>query len=241
MVKILVVEDIIDQAELTEYHLQQAGYQVRVAYDGSEGLRLAYDWQPDLVLLDVMLPKMSGWTVCERLREVSDAPIIFLTVLETERNIIRGLNLGGDDYLVKPYHARELLARVAAVLRRQTMQIPPPTGTFVYDDLQIDFDRHRVTRGDKPINLTPMEFKLLMCLAEKPGEPLSHSYLCHRAWGNETLSRNSLKLYVYYLRRKLEKKPATPRIILTERGLGYKLNKPERIIKRDSPADGSQG
>jgi len=225
----LVVEDNVDQAALTNFQLRQAGYEVRIAHDGEEGLRLAYDWRPDLVLLDVMLPTMSGWTVCERLRQATGAPIIFLTVLDEEKNIVHGFELGGDDYLTKPYDSRELLARVYASLRRCILQIPPPTGMFVYDDLVIDFDRRKIVRGDTPISLTAVEYKLLLCLAEKPGQNFTHHYLLHRVWGAERVSRNSLKLYVCYLRRKLEKDPVNPQIILTERGVGYRLGRPRRI------------
>jgi two-component system KDP operon response regulator KdpE len=227
--KILVVEDNVDQAELTNFQLRRAGYEVCVAHNGEEGLRLAYEWRPDLILLDVMLPAMSGWAVCERLRQVTSAPIIFLTVLDEEKNIVRGLKMGGDDYITKPYDSQELLARVHATLRRCILQIPPPTGKFVYDGLVIDFDRRRVVRGNAPVYLTAVEYRLLLCLAEKPGENFTHHYLLHRVWGVERVSRNSLKLYVCYLRRKLEKDPANPRIILTERGVGYRLGRPQRI------------
>jgi two-component system KDP operon response regulator KdpE len=228
LARILVIEDDVGSAELVRFRLEQADYAVRLAVDGIDGLRQAYAWQPDLIVLDVMLPSMSGWTVCERLRQITDVPIIFLTVLDQEKHVIHGLALGGDDYVVKPYDHRELVARIEAVLRRQMMQAIPTSGVYIYDDLQIDFDRRKVTRGEKTISLTPLEFKLLACLAESPGKSYSHNYLLRRVWGADHQSRNSLKLYIWYLRRKLERDPANPGIILTDHGAGYRLHPPQR-------------
>jgi DNA-binding response OmpR family regulator len=226
LAKILIIEDDVNGAELARFQLQQAGYDVHVAVDGADGLRQAYSWNPDLILLDVLMPSISGWRVCERLREVTDVPIIFLTALDQKRHVVQGLMLGADDYVVKPYDTRELLARVEAVLRRRAMETLPPTGVYVYDDLEIDLNRRRVKRGDTLIELTPLEFKLLACLAEKPGENLSRQYLLRRVWGANHQSPGSLKLYVWYLRRKLERDPTNPQIILTERGVGYRLSHP---------------
>lgn len=226
--KILIIEDDADSAELVRYRLAQADYDVRVAADGIEGMREAYAWQPDLIVLDVMLPEMSGWTVCERLRQITDVPIIFLTVLAQEKNVIQGLRLGADDYVVKPYDYRELLARVEAVLRRQAMVAAPPAGIYVYNELEIDFDRRRVRRGKDNITLTPLEFRLLGCLAETPGKTFSHNYLLRRVWGGEHKSRSALKLYIWYLRRKLERDPSNPEIILTDHGVGYRLIDPQQ-------------
>ena len=228
LARILVIEDDIDGAELIRLQLEQAGYYVSIATDGADGLRQAYAHQPDLILLDVMLPSMSGWTVCERLRQITDVPIIFLTVLGEEKHVLHGLGLGADDYISKPYDHRELLARIEAVLRRQALDAVSPRGVFIYDDLQIDFDRRRVTRESSAINLTRLEFKLLACLAEKPGKTLSHDYLLRRVWGPHHETRNSVKLYIWYLRQKLEHDPADPRIIVTDYGAGYHLSYPQR-------------
>jgi two-component system KDP operon response regulator KdpE len=211
LAKILVIEDDIDGAELIQLQLEQAGYYVSIAPDGADGLRQAYTHQPDLILLDVMLPSMSGWTVCERLRQITDVPIIFLTVLGEEKHVLHGLGLGADDYIAKPYDHRELLARIEAVLRRKAMDTMPPHGVFIYDDL-----------------LTRLEFKLLACLAEKPGKTFSHDYLLRRIWGPEHETRNSVKLYIWYLRQKLEHDPANPEIIVTDYGTGYHLCYPQR-------------
>lgn len=226
LAKILVIEDDVDVAELEKFQLQQAGYDVRVAVDGADGLRQAYAWNPDLILLDVLMPSLSGWRVCERLREITNVPIIFLTALDQKRHVVQGLMLGADDYIVKPYDSRELLARVQAVLRRREMEASPTSGVLIYDDLYIDFDRRRVRRGGAIIELTPLEFKLLACLAQKPGESLSHKYLIRRVWGVNHQSPGSLKLYVWYLRQKIERDPSNPEIILTERGVGYRLRHP---------------
>lgn len=227
-VKILIIEDEINAAELARFQLQRAGYDVYIATDGTDGLRQAYAWQPDLILLDIMMPGMNGWAVCKRLREVTDVPIIFLTALDQEKHIVRGLGIGADDYIAKPYGPGELLARVGAVLRRHTVDTSPPSGVYVHGDLEIDFDRHKITRGDTTIELTPLEFKLLSCLAERPGKSFSHLYLLRRVWGAEKQSRNALKLYIWYLRQKLELDPAHPAIILTDYGVGYRLARPQR-------------
>ena len=224
--KILVIEDDIDGAELMRFQLEQAGYFVCIATDGTEGLRQTYAWQPDLILLDVMLPAMSGWTVCERLRQISQVPIIFTSILEEEEYIIRGLRLGADDYIVKPFNHDELLARIRAVLRRQAMDEEPRLDTYFFDDLYIDFSRRTVMRGGKTISLTPLEFKLLACLAETPGKTLTHSHLLRLVWGTDKQTRNSLKLYIWYLRKKLERDPSHPKIIVTDHGVGYRLRNP---------------
>jgi two-component system KDP operon response regulator KdpE len=227
LAKILIIEDDVNGAELMRYQLERAGYYVDIATDGPDGLRQTYASQPDLVLLDVMLPAMSGWTVCERLRQISDIPIIFLTVLDQEKHIVHGLGLGADDYIVKPYDHRELLARVATVLRRQEAKNVSPPDVYVYDDLTIDFGRRLVKRGEQTITLTPLEFRLLACLAERPGMCLPHEYLLRQVWGASHQSRDSLKLYIWYLRKKLEADPANPKIILTDHGVGYRIRNPQ--------------
>ncbi len=228
LAKILVIEDDVNGAELVRFQLKQAGYDVRMAIDGAEGLRQAYAWRPDLILLDILMPTLNGWKVCERLRAITDVPIVFLTALDEEQYLVRGLKMGADDYIVKPYDGRELLARVEAILRRQAMNTMSPTGVYVYDNLEINFDRRTVTREDETVTLTPLEFKLLSCLAEKPGKSFSHHYLLRRVWGADDQSPGSIKLYIWYLRQKLEVDPSNPEIILTERGVGYRLSRPKR-------------
>jgi two-component system KDP operon response regulator KdpE len=228
LAKILLVEDDCDSAHLVLFQLEQAGYDARVAVTGIEGLQTAYAWQPDLVLLDVMLPGMNGWTVCERLREVTDVPIIFVTVLDQEKQVLHGLRLGADDYVTKPFSHRELLARVEALLRRQAMESPSTQDLFVYNDLQIDLRQRRVKRADQLVPLTRTEYKLLSCLAETPGKCCPHNYLIRRVWGTDDQSRNRLKLCIWYLRKKIEPDPSEPKIILTDYGIGYHLRHPAR-------------
>lgn len=225
--KILVIEDDVDEVDLIRFQLQEAGYNVFTATNGMEGLRQAYACRPDVILLDVMMPDMNGWTVCERLRKLTDAPIIFISALDHEKYIIQGLGMGADDYIGKPYNTREMLARIAAVLRRQVMQTPSPQDVYVYQDLEIDFEQRVVKRDGKLISLTPLEFKLLACLAKNPGKNLTHQYLIRAVWGPNQQSRNALKLYIWYLRQKLESDPSNPRVILTERGVGYRLSPPQ--------------
>jgi two-component system KDP operon response regulator KdpE len=228
LTKILLVEDDCDSARLIHFQLEQAGYDVRVAPTGAEGLQTAYSWQPDLILLDVMLPGMNGWIVCERLRKVTSVPIMFVTVLDQEKQIVHGLRLGADDYVTKPFSHRELLARIEALLRRQAMESSSVENLFVYDDLTIDLRQRRVKRDDQLVLLTRTEYKLLCCLAETPGKCCPHSYLIRRVWGTDDQSRNRLKLCIWYLRKKIEPDPSDPKIILTDYGIGYRLRHPGR-------------
>lgn len=227
MAKVLVIEDDVDEVELIRFQLEQAGHNVFTATTGVEGLRQAYACRPDVILLDVMMPDMDGWKVCERLRQLTDVPIIFISALDREQHVVRGLMLGADDYIGKPYNVREMLARVAAVLRRQTMQGFTGDNVYVYQDLEIDFGRRVVKREGKSISLSPLEFKLLACLGKKPGKNLSHQYLIRAVWGPNRHSRSALKLYIWYLRQKLERDPSHPKVILTERGVGYRLSPPQ--------------
>jgi two-component system KDP operon response regulator KdpE len=236
LAKILIIEDDLNEGELIKFRLEEEGYDVGVATDGADGLKQAFAWKPDLILLDVMMPTMSGWTVCERLRHFTDTPIIFLTVLDQEKHVIRGLELGADDYVTKPYDYHVLLARIEAVLRRHAMKDLPLAGIYAYGDLRIDFDRYQVTRAHKLISLSPLEFKLLRCLAERAGRSCSHSYLLRRVWGSDQHNRSSLKLYIWYLRKKLERDPSDPKVILTEHGVGYRLSAP---LEQERPHDPS--
>jgi two-component system KDP operon response regulator KdpE len=231
--KILIIEDDVTIATLTRLQLEVKNCLVQIASNGAEGLRQAYSWQPDLVLLDVMMPDMDGWTVCQRLRELSDVPIIFVTAIGQERSIVRGLQLGADDYVVKPFSTKELYARIVAVLRRHravTNSIPPPRYTNGW--LTVDTDLHEVTIDNKPIDLSPIEFRLLTTLVYNEGKVLSHEYLLEQVWGAAyKQERHYLKLYVWYLRQKIEPDVNRPQYILTERGIGY------RFARVDEPAD----
>lgn len=222
--KVLVIEDDNSIATLTRLQLESKGYQVTIARNGSEGLKLAYSLQPDLVILDVMMPDLDGWTVCQRLREMSDVPIIFVTAVGQERNIVRGLQLGADDYIVKPFSTKELSARIEAVLRRRGREPNEILRDYANNWLYVDMETRQVTVDGKLVELSPIEFRLLTTLIRNEGKVLTHQFLLEQVWGptykNE---RHYLKLYIWYLRQKLERDPNRPILFLTERGVGYRL------------------
>jgi two-component system KDP operon response regulator KdpE len=220
---VLVVDDDQRMRRLLRLNLEKDGYRVVTAEDGPTGLESAELEPPDLILLDVMMPEMDGFTVLQRLREFSDVPVVLLTAKGEEQDKVRGLDLGADDYLTKPFGPAELLARVRANLRRrQPGEVTPATITI--DDLVINLARRRVIRGDQEIRLTPTEYKLLYELATHAGKVLLHSDLLARVWGPEYRDEvDYLWTYVRYLRNKLEPDPAHPRYILSEPGVGYYL------------------
>jgi DNA-binding response OmpR family regulator len=187
-------------------HLSRAAYHVVTAVSGTTGLQMFNDHHPDLVILDVMMPKMNGWAVCELIRETSDVPIIMLTAKGEEQDRLRGFRLGVDDYVVKPFSSPELVARVGAILTRSQRASPetPPT-PIVRGDVSIDLAERRVMRGNQPVRLTPTEFRLLAALAEQPGHTLSPKELLVRVWGSEYADDvENVKRYIHYLRQKLE-------------------------------------
>ncbi|RMF38430.1 MAG: DNA-binding response regulator [Chloroflexi bacterium] len=173
-----------------------------------------------------MMPDMDGWTVCERLRELSDVPIIFVTAIGKEADIVRGLEMGADDYLVKPFSPRELLARIEAVLRRARQGGGTGIEARVYKNgpLTVDLESREVRVNGKPVDLTPIEFKLLSALIRNEGKVLTHRFLLSQVWGPAyEEERQYLKLYIWYLRQKIEEDPSHPKLIITERGVGYRL------------------
>jgi two-component system KDP operon response regulator KdpE len=224
--KILVVDDDPFLLQLIETGLEKSGYQVITASDGEESLRLLDETKPHLILLDVMLPDMSGWEICQHIRRFSTIPIVMLTALGSQADIVRGLEAGADDYLVKPFLREELLARVSAVLRRANM--PPPSSKaplrFGDGELLIDPNDRRVTVNGLDADLTPREFELLLFLAQRPGRILSTGYIFENVWpyDSETNLEN-VKWYVWRLRKKVEQNPSNPRYIITERGVGYRF------------------
>ena len=225
---VLVIEDEGRYRELLELNLTRQEYRVLLAADGLAGLNLLEYETPDLVVLDLMLPDISGYEVCRRIREYSTVPIIMLTQRGEPADIVRGLSLGADDYVTKPFWADELLARVAAVLRRSqpaaAVATPPP---LVSGDLAIDFAQHRVMVGGRDVRLTPSEYKLLYHLALNAGRVLVHEELLQRVWGRGYAGETDLlHSAVRRLRRKLEPDQAAPRYVLTARGVGYWLGSP---------------
>jgi two-component system KDP operon response regulator KdpE len=224
--RVLVIEDDPAISSLTRLQLENRGFEVNVAKDGGEGLRQAYAWQPDLVVLDIMMPDMDGWTVCERLRELSEVPIIFVTAVGKETDIVRGLEMGADDYLVKPFSPRELVARIEAVLRRGTRGDAAAIEARTYENgpLTVNLESRQVKLNGEHVDLTPIEFKLLSTFIRNEDKVLTHRFLLSQVWGPAyEEERQYLKLYVWYLRQKIEEDPSNPQLVLTERGVGYRL------------------
>ncbi len=219
---VLVIEDDPKTASLLQLYLENAAYTVTVAHDGERGLHLAQSATPDLVLLDLMLPQLDGLTLCRLLRKETRVPLIMLTARSTEEDVLLGLETGADDYIVKPFSPREVVARVRTVLRRATDA--PPKAAFTRHDLVIDPERHDVRRDGQPIPLTPKEFQILVTLARHPGQVLSRGALAMAAFGHgyEGLER-TVDTHIFNLRRKLETTPSEPRYILTVFGVGYRF------------------
>lgn len=226
--KILIVDDDIPLTKTIERTVREAGYDTLLAYTAEDGLRLALNRRPDLILLDIMVPNMGGWEVCRQVREASDVPIIFLTALGATENIVHGLEMGADDYIVKPFEDAELLARVKAHLRR-AQGAGEEKNLLVFEQgiLIIDVAAHKVTRRGEPVDLTPREFELLVALAADAGRVIPTADLVQRAWGmSDAAATDNIKPYIHYLRKKIEDDPASPRWILTVRGVGYRFASP---------------
>ncbi len=222
--KVLIVDDDVKTVDLVEMYLKRDGYRVLTAYSGTDALKIAREAKPDLIVLDLMLPGMSGLDVCETLRKESEVPIIMLTAKTTEEDRLRGLNLGADDYVVKPFSPRELAARVRAVLRRQPESLARSTEVIRHGDLVIDFGKYEAVINNKPVNLTNIEFKLLGILAKEPGRVFSRAQLIERTAGYdfEGFDR-TIDVHVHNLRKKLEADPEATRHIKTVYGAGYKF------------------
>jgi two-component system KDP operon response regulator KdpE len=226
--RILVVEDQPRVVRLVSEILKAIGYQVLVAGDGKHALEMVSLEQPDLVLLDVLLPgEMDGYEICRRLREFSAVPIIMLTAKARDDDILTGFDAGADDYLTKPFNAKELLARVRAVLRRSQRPEEMTMATFVCGELKIDYARYAVTRGGETVSLTRTEYGLLRELALNANRVVSHPDLLTAVWGPEYRDElDYLRAYVRYLRRKIEDDPSNPTYIVTLPGIGYMLSCP---------------
>lgn len=224
--KVLVIDDDPNLLMLAEAVFSRAQAQVYLAADGPEGLRQFYAHQPDLVLLDLMLPEMDGWDVCLRIRQFSKVPLVMLTALGQDEEIIRGLMVyGADDYITKPVGADVLLARAEAVLRR--IPSPPLKESPLYSDsyLTILRDEPRIYVEGKPVKLSATEYQLLSYLAQNAGRVLTFQQILDRVWGEARNNAEYVHAYIWHLRRKLEKNPHHPIYILTEYGVGYSFEK----------------
>jgi DNA-binding response OmpR family regulator len=229
--RVLVVDDDAKTVELVKLYLNRDGYRVEVAYDGVEAIRLAREVRPDLIVLDLMLPGFDGLQVCQTLRQESDVPIIMLTARTTEEDKLKGLGLGADDYVTKPFSPRELAARVRAVLRRlpdESLARGPQEAKV--GELTVHFLRHEVLYKGRLLELTPVEFKLLGVLAREPGRTFSRGQLIEKVLGYDFDGFDrTIDVHILNLRRKLEQDPSRPQLIKTVYGAGYKLAGEETV------------
>jgi DNA-binding response OmpR family regulator len=231
MAKILVIDDERVLLDTLRYNLIKAGYQVRVAADGAEALSLAREEQPDLVILDIMLPQMDGFEVCRILRQESAVPILMLTARDEELDKVLGLELGADDYLTKPFSMRELQARVKAMLRRSEMARSAggsaTDGKLLEGKLEVDLHSHQARYAGEPLHLKPKEFDLLVFLMRHPGRAFSRDQLLEQVWGYDyAVDTRTVDVHVRWLREKIESDPSTPQLIETVRGVGYRFRRP---------------
>ena len=222
---ILVVDDEPKMIRFVRMNLELEGYQVAEGSNGMEALEKVRDELPDLVLLDVMMPERDGFETLARLREISTVPVIMLTVKGDEEDRIRGLELGADDYVTKPFSPRELASRIRAVLRRAEMPSPVAKTTIEIDErLEIDFRQREVIADGERVRLRPTEYRLLYHLVNNAGWVMTHEMLLSKVWGYEYREEAGLlRLYITYLRQKIEPEPGNPRYIITERGVGYRF------------------
>ena len=225
--KILLADDDELIVDVLQHQLRTEGFDVLVAYDGEAALALARTQQPDLVLLDVMMPRLQGFEVCREIRRHSAVPILMLTARDAEMDRIVGLDMGADDYIVKPFSFRELMARIRANLRRMALLAPvekPGSEVLQIGSIQIDRKRRSVSRGGVPVKLTQREYDLLLALLDAHGAVMPRTGLLDQVWGEEWIGDpRTLDVHVRWLREKLEDHPASPRLLLTVRGVGYRL------------------
>jgi DNA-binding response OmpR family regulator len=226
--RVLVVDDDDDIRNLVRTLLERTGVVVRDAPNGREGLREFHAWRPDLVILDVNMPELDGWSVLERIRDMSEVPVLMLTARGEELERVRGLRSGADDYVVKPFGRQELVARIQALLRRASRGVPEQeSDTYADAYLSLDWAQARVTVGDREVQLTPLEFRLLSTFVRHPRQVLSREQLLALVWGDAFgVGGDQVKLYVGYLRRKLAPDAPGSVPIETVRGFGYRYKAP---------------
>ena len=226
---ILLVDDDPQLVRLVRVNLESVGYRVLVAIDAHSALELVDMETPDMIILDIMMPKIDGYELCQRIREFSATPIIMLTAKVEDTDKVRGLKLGADDYLTKPFNVQELLARIEAVLRRagSAEEVKTPR-TFTCDDISVDFVQHRVMVRGQEVALTATEYKLLSQLVSNAGRVMLHRELLTRVWGAEYQDElEYLRAYIRHLRQKIEEDPHQPKYILSKPGMGYIFVSPE--------------
>ena len=227
---VLIIEDDRNTAALVALYLKRDGFRPLTAENGEDGLALALEQRPVLVILDLMLPRMDGWEVCRRLRRQSAVPVIMLTARGEEIDRVAGLTLGADDYVVKPFSPGELVARVRAVLRRTRPQGEAAATVLAHADVVLDLDKRRLTVGDRAVDLTPHEYALLKALMASPGRIFTREELLRHLYpdGETVVITRVVDVHIGKLRQKVEPEPAKPRHILTVRGIGYRYADPEQ-------------
>jgi len=228
--KILIIEDEASISDIIKFNLVKEGYAVETAYDGQDGLNKALKGNPDLILLDVMLPLIDGFQVCKKIRETSNVPILMLTAKEEEVDKVLGLELGADDYITKPFGMRELIARIKANIRRTDVmedKLNAPADVQTFGNLEIDMNRYEVRKNGIALDLTLREFELLKYLAEKEDKVFSREQLLEEVWGYEYYGDiRTVDVTIRRLREKLEDNPGDPKYIMTKRGIGYNFRRP---------------
>jgi two-component system KDP operon response regulator KdpE len=241
--RILVVDDEERMVRFIRLNLEHDGFRVIEAFNGTQAINKIRNSIPDLVLLDVMMPDLDGFEVLKIIREVSTVPVIMLTAKGEENDRVRGLELGADDYITKPFSPRELVSRVKAVLRRTETPSTSMHGLIEVDDrLKMDFDRREIWVDGKLIKLRPTEYRLLYHLVQNAGWVVTHDQILTKVWGYEYRDEpHYVRLYINYLRKKIEEDPANPKYILTERGIGYRFVDFRRQNKEENPEDVKNG
>jgi DNA-binding response OmpR family regulator len=222
---VLIVEDDRNTAALVATYLEREGFSTVVIHDGGAAIQAAADCSPVFVILDVMLPNMDGWEICRTLRTVSEVPVLMLTAREEEADRVAGLAMGADDYVVKPFSPRELVERVKAILRRSRPVSPRQTAVISFDGLEVDPEKHSVTRDGRPVALTASEYKILLALMSFPGKAFSREELLSHCYQNsDAVIDRVVDVHIGKLRHKIEDDPAQPRFIVTVRGHGYRFS-----------------